>query len=67
MLGAFKDSVVNSTGLWMVLVGESGVTGESRAWAPPDGASWYRVVLGIPRAVYLQTEEEGKVSTIPGS
>lgn len=51
----------------MALVGESGMIGESRAWAPPDGASWYRMVLGISRAVYLQTEEEGKVSTIPGS
>lgn len=67
MLGAFKDGVVNSMGLWMALVGESGMIGESRAWAPPDGASWYRVVLGISRAMYLQTEEEGKVSTITGS
>lgn len=51
----------------MALVGESGMTGESRAWAPPDGASWYRVVLGIYCAVYLQTEEKGKVSTLTGS
>lgn len=67
MLSTSKADVVNSTGLWMALVGESGVTGESPSMGSPDGAFWYLVVLGIYHAVYLQTEEKGKVGTITGS